>query len=80
MKKDKSRYFGPYTSAGAVKDTMELIHKLYQIRTCNRNAAQGYREGAALPELPHQAVRRALPGLYFQGGIPGIISARPWIF
>ncbi|MGC6177530.1 excinuclease ABC subunit UvrC [Lacrimispora sp. 38-1] len=37
MKKDKSRYFGPYTSAGAVKDTIELIHKLYQIRTCNRN-------------------------------------------
>lgn len=37
MKKDKSRYFGPYTSAGAVKDTIELIHKLYQIRTCSRN-------------------------------------------
>ncbi|WP_143321481.1 excinuclease ABC subunit UvrC [Clostridium sp. HBUAS56010] len=37
MKKDKSKYFGPYTSAGAVKDTIELIHKIYQIRTCNRN-------------------------------------------
>ncbi|MEY8355092.1 excinuclease ABC subunit UvrC [Lachnospiraceae bacterium 54-53] len=37
MKKDKSKYFGPYTSAGAVKDTIELIHKLYRIRTCNRN-------------------------------------------
>ncbi|MDK2967826.1 excinuclease ABC subunit UvrC [Lacrimispora sp.] len=37
MKKDKSRYFGPYTSAGAVKDTIDLIHKLYQIRTCSRN-------------------------------------------
>lgn len=37
IKKDKSRYFGPYTSAGAVKDTLELIRKLYQIRTCNRN-------------------------------------------
>ncbi|WP_394525775.1 excinuclease ABC subunit UvrC [Lacrimispora sp. JR3] len=37
MKKDKSKYFGPYTSAGAVKDTIELLHKLYQIRTCNRN-------------------------------------------
>ena len=36
-KKDgKSRYFGPYTSAGAVKDTLELIHKLYRIRTCSR--------------------------------------------
>ena len=36
QKKDKSRYFGPYTSAGAVKDTIELINKLYQLRTCNR--------------------------------------------
>lgn len=37
MKKDHSRYFGPYTSAGAVKDTIELINKLYQLRTCSRN-------------------------------------------
>lgn len=36
MKKDKSRYFGPYTSAGAVKDTIDLINKLYRLRTCNR--------------------------------------------
>ena len=36
MKKDKSKYFGPYTSAGAVKDTIELINKLYKLRTCNR--------------------------------------------
>ncbi len=36
IKKDKSRYFGPYTSAGAVKDTIELINKIYQLRTCNR--------------------------------------------
>lgn len=37
QKKDKSRYFGPYTSAGAVKDTIELINKIYQLRTCSRN-------------------------------------------
>lgn len=37
MKKDKSRYFGPYTSAAAVKDTIDLINKLYQLRTCNKN-------------------------------------------
>lgn len=36
MKRDKSRYFGPYTSAGAVKDSINLIHKLYRIRTCTR--------------------------------------------
>lgn len=37
MKKDRSRYFGPYTSAAAVKDTIDLINKLYQLRTCNKN-------------------------------------------
>ena len=30
------KYYGPYTSAGAVKDTIELLCKLYKIRTCNR--------------------------------------------
>ena len=37
MKKDKAKYFGPYTSAGAVKDTIELMRKLYHIRSCNRS-------------------------------------------
>ena len=36
MKKDKSKYFGPYTSAQAVKETIDLMNKLYKIRTCNR--------------------------------------------
>ncbi|MCD7715464.1 MAG: excinuclease ABC subunit UvrC [Lachnospiraceae bacterium] len=34
MKKDKSRYFGPFTSAGAVRDTIELINKIYKLRSC----------------------------------------------
>lgn len=37
MKKDKSRYFGPYTSAGAVKETVDLIQRLYSLRTCSRS-------------------------------------------
>ena len=37
MKKDKAKYYGPYTSAAAVKDTIELIRKIYKLRTCNRN-------------------------------------------
>ncbi len=36
MKKDRSKYFGPYTSAAAVKDTIDLMNKLYRLRTCNR--------------------------------------------
>ncbi len=37
MKKDKSRYFGPYTSSTAVKDVIELSRKLYHLRSCNRS-------------------------------------------
>ena len=37
MKKDKAKYFGPYTSVGAVKESIELIRKLYQVRSCNRS-------------------------------------------
>lgn len=36
MKRDKSKYYGPYTSVGAVRDTIDLIHRLYRLRTCNR--------------------------------------------
>lgn len=37
LKKDKSRYFGPYTNAKAVKESLDLMHKLYRIRTCSRS-------------------------------------------
>lgn len=36
MKRDKSKYFGPYTNAGAVKDIVDLINKLFGLRTCNK--------------------------------------------
>lgn len=44
MVKDKAKYFGPYTSAGAVKDTIELIRKLYHVRSCNRNLPKDIRK------------------------------------
>ena len=37
MKRDKSRYFGPYSSAAAVKDTIELLNRLFKLRTCHRH-------------------------------------------
>lgn len=36
IKKDKSKYFGPFTSATAVKDTIDLVQKIYHLRTCNK--------------------------------------------
>jgi excinuclease ABC subunit C len=37
MRKDKARYFGPYPNAGAVRETIDLIRRLYHLRSCNRN-------------------------------------------
>lgn len=57
QKKDKSRYFGPYTSAGAVKDTIELVNKIYQLRTCNRNLPRDIgKERACLNYHIHQCM------------------------
>jgi len=44
MKKDKAKYFGPYTSAGAVNDIIELLKKIYRIRSCNRTFSEGNHE------------------------------------
>lgn len=52
LKKDKARYFGPYTSAAAVKDTIELINKLYKLRTCNTKVEYG-RQTTDRPCLNH---------------------------
>jgi len=41
MKKDKAKYFGPYTSRYAVKETIDLLQKLYKIRNCNRAIGEG---------------------------------------
>ena len=48
MKKDKSRYFGPFTSATSVKDTIDLICKLYKVRTCSRKIEPGMQERPCL--------------------------------
>lgn len=52
VKRDKSKYFGPYTSAGAVKETIELMNKVYKIRTCNRALPKDI--GKERPCLYHQ--------------------------
>ncbi len=59
MKKDRSRYFGPYTSAAAVKDTIELINRLYGLRTCNKKFPRDF--GAERPCLNHHIDRCMAP-------------------
>ncbi|WP_034601418.1 excinuclease ABC subunit UvrC [Clostridiisalibacter paucivorans] len=44
IKKDGAKYFGPYTSSGAVNDTLDIIRNLYPIRTCKMNIDKGQRK------------------------------------
>lgn len=47
LKRDKCKYFGPYTSAAAVKDTIDLLQKIYKIRTCNKKLPNDIGKGRA---------------------------------
>ncbi len=42
MKKDKCKYYGPYTSSAAVKDVIELVRRLYKVRSCSRSLPQDF--------------------------------------
>ncbi|MDZ5724856.1 excinuclease ABC subunit UvrC [Acetobacterium sp. K1/6] len=44
-KKDGAKYFGPFTSSYAVKNTIEAILKIYPLKTCNRQVAYGKKTG-----------------------------------
>lgn len=59
MKRDKSKYFGPYTNAKAVHDTIELLNKLYKLRTCNKRLPQDI--GKDRPCLYYQIGQCAAP-------------------
>ncbi len=59
MKRDGAKYFGPYTSATAVKDTIELVKKLYGIRTCNKSLPKEI--GVGRPCLYYQMKQCAAP-------------------
>ena len=48
MKKDKNKYYGPFTSGLAVRDTIELLQKMYKIRNCNKSLEAG-EDGKAKP-------------------------------
>lgn len=47
MKKEKAKYYGPYTSSKAVKDTIELIQKIFKLRTCQRSLPKEIGKGRA---------------------------------
>ena len=61
-------YFGPYANARRVRETLELLGKLFQYRTCDGAGARAALR-RPLPRLLHQALRSALRRLHRRRGV-----------
>lgn len=57
--KDGNRYFGPYTSSGAVRSTLDLLRKIFPLRSCKQELTPGRTKGR--PCLNHQIGRCLAP-------------------
>jgi len=40
VKNDRNKYFGPYSSNFAVNETLEILHKIFPVRKCNRDLSR----------------------------------------
>lgn len=67
MKKDNNKYYGPFTSGAAVRDTIELLQKMYNIRSCNKSIVtdDSYTTDGEHKEIPKINGR---PCLYYHIG------------
>ena len=68
LRQDGSRYFGPYTSVGLMRQSLEVVKRLYTVRSCRYRLPEGI-SGASLPGLPHRAVPGPLRGVAEPAGL-----------
>ena len=61
-KDDGGRYFGPYTSAKAVRDTMKFLRRVFPIRTCNKGIQPGSQERPCLNYHIGRCLEDPVPG------------------
>ena len=51
MRRDDGRYFGPYTSTGALRETLDLLRRLFPYRTCDRDITGADRRACLYHDL-----------------------------
>lgn len=77
MKKDGNKYFGPFTSAGAVRDTIELLQKMFQIRNCRKSILVKQSESLSPKKASGAEVDKAKPNK--EKEIP-TVNGRPCLY
>ena len=62
MKRDSAKYFGPFTSGAAIRDTIELLNKLFHLRNCQKRFPRDIGKEQTLPESSDGTMSGTLPG------------------
>ncbi len=56
VKRDQGRYFGPYINVGAVNQTLDILRRIYPLRTCNKNLERKKKDKPCLNYHIHQCL------------------------
>ena len=72
-RKEAGRFFGPYPSAGAVRESLQQLQKLFRLRNCDD--AYFANRSQALPAIPDRTLHGALRRPHHQGAYARDVSA-----
>ena len=88
FKRDGARYFGPYSSASSIRETLRIINRYFQLRTCSDHALENRRRPCILYQInrcpapcvypiPEEAYRKSVEEviLFLEGKAGELVEA-----
>ncbi len=66
-KKDRARYFGPYASASSIRETLRVVNRFFQLRTCSDHVLETRKRPCLLHQIgrcPAPCARPVSPAAY----------------